>query len=1075
MDRAHQMHPIDQYLAAIKANLAHGDSTEHTHRPALKALLEAVGGKGVTATNEPKRIKCGAPDFRVTIRKVPQGHIETKDIGVSLDEMVKGRDAHGDQFSRYRAGLPTWILTDYLDFRWYVNGELRLRAQVAELDGRRKLRLIPEGQRELEQLLRAFLAEQAPTVETAKDLAERMAGMTRIIRDLISQSLAQETKLGWLHGWLAAFREVLIPELDEAQFSDMFAQTIAYGLFAARVHAPSNRPFGREVAAFNLPKTNPFLRKLFSEIAGVDMPETIDWAVDDLVELLRRASMPAILEGFGKAKGKEDPVVHFYETFLAAYDPKLRDIRGVYYTPEPVVDYIVRSIDHLLRSHLGRRRGLADPGTLILDPAVGTATFLYFVVAHIHRTFARQRGAWDDYVARHLLNRIFGFEVLMAPYAVAHLKLGMLLQQTGYEFKSDQRLGIYLTNTLEEAAKKSDKLFASWVSDEANEAAAIKRERPILVVLGNPPYSGHSANRSRDERGELTFIGGLIEDYKKDYPELHKPAQAKWLHDDYVKFIRFAQWRVGQTGEGIIGFITNHGYLDNPTFRGMRRSLLREFSEIWVYDLHGSSKKKERSPSGRSDENVFDIQQGVAILLCVKMHNTEGLATVNHAELWGSRTAKYAALTSEDVAKTKWTALAPIAPGFMFVPQDAERRTEFERAWQITEVFSENGDPAPGVVTTHDEFAIAFTQDEMREKVETLLATESEEEARRHFRLCSTTQWDYVSAKRELGNGQWREQIIPILYRPFDLRFTVFNRYVAVHRRERAMRHMLAGENLGLATARANRSSAMNHFFCTEHITEAKCAESTIQSYLLPLYLFSEGEGVQQSLIGADEPRANISPTFIAALSKSLGLEWRSLGGGDLKRTMGPADVFNYAYAVFYSWTYRTRYAEFLKTEFPRLPLPGARPLFAQLVKMGRQLTALHLLRDDAVDDFITGFPAKGDNAVARVRYEAETRKVWINEDQYFDGVAKDVWDFEVGGYQVCEKWLKARKGRTLSSDDMAHYQKIVVALSATIRLMKDIDKVIEVHGGWPGAFQAGNLEREPALEAAEKPEKYGG
>ena len=614
------MSDFAEYLATIGKEHAAGNATEHTHRSALKKLLESVA-KGITAINEPKRILCGSPDFQVVRKTVPLGHVETKDIGADLDEMQRGKGPSGEQFIRYRDGLPNWILTDYLEFRWFVGGEKRLTVRIADLSSEGKINPLPNGEEKLRQLLVAFFDQPALTIASAKELAQRMAGMTRIIRNLIVGTFEHEREHGWLHNWLAAFRDTLIPDIDEKQFADMFAQTMAYGLFAARIHALPGKPFSREMAAFNLPKTNPFLRKLFAEIAGVDMPDSIAWAVDDIVELLKHADMAEILTDFGKGKGKEDPVVHFYETFLAAYDPKMREVRGVYYTPEPVVSFIVRSIDYLLKTRFNRPKGLADENTLILDPATGTATFLYFVIEQIHKKFAKQAGAWNDYVAKHLLKRVFGFELLMAPYAVAHLKLGMQLQATGYGFGSDQRLGIYLTNTLEEAAKTSEQLFAGWVADEANAAAEIKRDKPILVILGNPPYSGHSANRSEREvfipagqtytvetkKGAVqrvagksgvrvkrrTFIGRLIEDYKEGCPELHKPAQAKWLHDDYVKFIRFAQWRISKTGEGIVGFITNHGYLDNPTFRGMRQSLMRNFNEIRVYDLHGSTKKKE--------------------------------------------------------------------------------------------------------------------------------------------------------------------------------------------------------------------------------------------------------------------------------------------------------------------------------------------------------------------------------------------------------------------------------------------------------------------------------------------------
>src|SRR6266566_2938396 len=579
------------YLSELSQNLKHGDATEHTHRPALKTLLESLA-KGIVATNEPTRILCGAPDFNITKGKVPLGHVETKDIGENLTQMERRKPPHGEQFARYRDGLPNWILTDYLEFRWYVNGEHRLTARLADVDTRGKLRPTNESELEVAALLDAFLRQKTLTIGTARDLAERMAGMTRIIRDLITKTFEHEVERGFLHTWLAAFREVLIPDLGEQDFADMFAQTLAYGLFAARIHTPPSKEFSREMAAYNLPKTNPFLRKLFSEIAGVDMPETIAWAVDDIVELLKHADMFYILQDFGKGMGKEDPVVHFYETFLAAYDPKMREVRGVFYTPEPVVSYLVRSIDHLLKTHFYRPKGLADENTLILDPATGTATFLYFVVEQIYQKFAKQKGAWDAYVDKHLLNRIFGFELLMAPYAIAHLKLGMKLQETGYTFGSDQRLGIFLTNTLEEAAKRSEHLIANWISEEANAAAKIKKDDPILVVLGNPPY----ANFGQMNRGE--WILRLLHDYKKGL--LEKKLN---LDDDFIKFIRFAQWRVERTGEGIIGFITNNSYLDGVTHRRMRECLLDTFNEIYILNLHGSSKKREATPDGSKDED----------------------------------------------------------------------------------------------------------------------------------------------------------------------------------------------------------------------------------------------------------------------------------------------------------------------------------------------------------------------------------------------------------------------------------------------------------------------------------------
>jgi hypothetical protein len=1102
--------PTDFYRRQIERELQAGNATEHTHRPALKTLIESLA-PGVTATNEPKRVACGAPDFSLTRKKVPLGHIETKDVGVNLEEMERGKGPHGEQFIRYRDGLANWILTDYLEFRWYVAGEKRLAARLAETDARGKLKPTPDGEEKLTQLLDAFIKQEALTVATAKDLAQRMAGMTRIVRDLIIGAFEHEKEKGWLHNWLAAFREVLLPDLDEKQFADMFAQTLAYGLFAAKVHSGSGKAFSREMAAFNLPKTNPFLRKLFSEIAGVDMPETIDWAVDDIVELLKHADLGEILKDFGKGKGKEDPVVHFYETFLAAYDPKMRELRGVYYTPEPVVSYIVRSIEHLLKTRFNRPKGLADENTLILDPACGTGTFLYFVIQQIREKFASQKGAWDGYVAQHLLNRLFGFELLMAPYAVAHLKLGMELQETGYSFGSDQRLGIYLTNTLEEAAKRSEKLFAQWISDEANAAAEIKRDLPIMVVMGNPPYSGHSANKG-------PWIENLMEDYKKDCPELYKPAQAKWLHDDYVKFIRFGQWRIERTGAGVLAFITNHGYLDNPTFRCMRQRLIKTFTDIYILDLHGSSKKKQLSPDGSKDENVFDIQQGVAIGIFLKNPEKASRTRLHHTEFWGGRESKNTQLYESDVATCEWTRFEPQPPLYLFKPQNVRLLAEYEKGWRLPEVMNESGDPAPGIVTTHDEFAISWSPAEAKEKVNVLLNTASEEEARAKFRLCTQSQWNYDRAKKELRTGSWEKQVMPILYRPFDIRWTVYDSNVAVHRRERVMRHMLAGHNVGLCTTRSTEiGRGFEHVFCSRNLIQHHTVSLKEVNFLLPLYLYRAAKDVAHAQAdlevetshcppGPGGRRPNLNPKFIAEMEKRLGLkfvpEMPDVGadqrvrpqkgahaGAPLQNVFGPEDVFNYIYAIFHSPTYRTRYAEFLKSDFPRVPLTSDVDLFRALCEKGAELVALHLLESPTLENPITGYPVKGSNVVEKgfPKYLApgepepvfvaqvplsgpaalprlKAGRVYINRSaavpaakesrqdaggtgQYFEGVPLEVWNFHIGGYQVCEKWLKDRRGRTLSYDDLTHYAKVVTALKETLRLMAEIDAAIPK---WP-------------------------
>lgn len=597
---------FDAYLTKIAADLKGGKATELTYRSTLETLLESLA-PGVQASSDPKHIACGAPDFIIGRGQIPLGYIETKKIGEDLDKIEKS-----DQLKRYRESLNNLILTDYLEFRWYVNGAHRLTARLAAVKGKK---LLPdaEGIAQAAQLLGEFYQTQVPTVGAAQELAQRMAALTRITRDIIDGALREEGDAGIFHKQLEAFRHYLLPTLTPQEFADIYAQTMAYGLFAARVNA-QDQPFNLLQAYAYLPSANPFLRKLFRDV-GEELDGTpVAPFLDDLAALLARADMAEILRDFGKRTRTEDPVVHFYETFLASYDPSLRKSRGVYYTPEPVVQFIVRSVDHLLKTHFGCPAGLADPNVLLLDPATGTATFLYFVIRLIYETQMAlgQAGAWKSYVRDKLLPRLFGFELLMAPYAVAHLKLGLLLSKLGYTFGKHERLGVFLTNTLEQGVTAGETLgLAGYLSEEGNAAAEIKSRKPIMVVTGNPPYSGHSANKG-------DWISNLVRDYYFVDGQPLGERNPKWLQDDYVKFIRFAQWRIQQTGQGIVAFITNHGYLDNPTFRGMRQHLMNTFDEIYVLDLHGNSKKKETAPDGSKDENVFDIQQGVAILLAVK-------------------------------------------------------------------------------------------------------------------------------------------------------------------------------------------------------------------------------------------------------------------------------------------------------------------------------------------------------------------------------------------------------------------------------------------------------------------------
>lgn len=1050
--RVSMMHPFQQYLQALRRNLAQGDSTEHTHRSALQTLLKAVEHT-VDSVNEAQRIACGAPDLSMRKSGVPIGHIETKDIGTNLDEVEKGRGPHGKQFLRYRDGLPNWILTDYLRFDWYVAGEFRKRATLATLEAG-KLKPVSGGEAELDHLFDAFLSQPAVTIDKARDLAKRMAGTTHLLREAIESTFHQGSSvdISWLNHWVASFREVLIPELKEGEFADMFAQTLAYGLFAARVQtAKTGERFSRETALLAVPKSNPFLRSIFAQMAGPDMPDVFAWAVDDLLRLLAYADIGSIIADFGHAAGQDDPVVHFYETFLAAYDPELRETRGVYYTPEPVVQYIVRSVDSLLKTHFNKRKGLADENSYILDPATGTATFLYFVIRQIKETMAGQQGAWPSYVHDHLLRRIFGFELLMAPYAIAHLKLALELEETGFSFREGERLGIYLTNTLEEAAKRSQRLIAQAISREADEAARIKQEEPILVILGNPPYSGHSANSSRDTNGDLTFIGKLIEDYKQVNGAMLGERNPKWLQNDYVKFIRFAQWRL-ETKEpncGILAFITDNGYLNNPTFRGMRSNLLNSFTQLYVLNLHGSSKPKEHAPGGGEDENVFAIQQGVAILLAVRDPNHRGEALVYYSDLWGSQAQKYVSLLENDINSTDWTEFIPTAPSFLFTPQDDGFREEYEAHFKINEVFPEN---SLGIATARDRLTIHFTREELWQTIHGLCEL-GVEEARQAYNLGPDARdWAVERAQSEMREYLDRLESItkPILYRPFDIRFTAYtgkSRGFHCMPRRKVMGNFLSGTNLGILFSRNVEIEHPEHFFCANTIAGHHSVSLKEVNYEAPLYLEAQSEVSANGALFAHR-HLNLADAFLQRMSTSFRLP-RDLET-HLPEGITAEEIFGYVYAVVHSPEYRVRYADFLKLDFPRIPLTTDLELFRTLSLRGQAIASIHLLDTDAspaLNQFMTGFPITGSNQVDRVEYRADNRRVWINDSQYFSDVPEDLWTFTVGGFQVCEKWLKDRTGRQLTYADTEHWQRMVVAASETRRLMEVIDDDIP---GWP-------------------------
>lgn len=997
---------IEQYIKAINEQFRTGIAREHSYRPMLQQLLDEQLPSFVV-TNEPARIDCGAPDFIISSKKTntPVFYIEAKDID---DRDLDGRKENKEQFSRYKKSLDHIIFTDYLDFHLYENGEWVKNVRLAEVHGD-KICLCKERIDDFNALISHISTTRPATITSAKRLAEQMAAKARILSSTINNAfrLAEENEDAYeankqLQAQLDAFRQVLINDLTPEGFADIYAQTVAYGMFAARLHDYTPNDFSRQEAANLIPRTNPFLRNIFQQIAGYDLDERIAWIVDDLVNVFLATDVQKVMKNYARKGLHHDPMIHFYEDFLTAYNPALRKSKGVWYTPQSVVQFIVRAVDEILKCDFGLAEGLADHSKFmhevvndqyskgerfkrkltkptskiemhrvqILDPATGTGTFLAEVVNLIYDKFQDMQGMWQGYVNEHLLPRLHGFELLMASYAVAHLKLDMLLEQTGFNHADNKkRLKIYLTNSLEECHPDTGSLWAQWLSDEASAANRIKRDCPVMVMIGNPPYSGESQNK-----GE--WIMQLMEDYKKEPGGKTglKERNPKWINDDYVKFIRLAQYYIERNKCGVIGFINPHGFLDNPTFRGMRWNLLSTFDKIYTINLHGNNKKKETCPDGSPDENVFDIQQGVSINLFVKTGEKKAteLGKVYYYDLYGKREDKYAFLEKTPFAEVEYKELNPIAPMYFFVPKDFELMEEYEKGVKINELFSLG---SMGITTGRDKELVSMQP----------------------FKS---------------------ENNLPYCYRPFDVQWIDYDVERIARARENIMVH-LKKQNTALCLIKINSSSdGLFKVLVSSCMTDKTILSSKDNANVFPLYLYTDEFGKE---------------TKVANLNED---EWQKFNNA-IGRTTTPEELLAYIYAVLHSPRYRERYKEFLKIVFPRIPLPASESEFDRLAQIGQQLIDLHLMTNTQRWKCSTTFPEEGSQLIDLLKWK--DNKVWINEKQYFGNVPEIVWNFFIGGYQPAQKWLKDRKGRTMSFDDIKHYLHIVHALTETIKLMQKL------------------------------------
>ena len=1053
---------VGKYVAEVAKLAKTGNATEHTFRGALATLLDALA-PGLKAVNEPKRTDCGAPDFIVQ-NKGGAGvfFVEAKCIGDD-DLDGKKRSGHKEQFDRYKSALDTIIFTDYLDFRLYCHGHPVDPVRIADWDGEGKVKGKPENYAALIELVADAAKAKPQQIDSAKHLAELMAAKARMLQTAAFNYIKPLAE-AWdreeddrpnpldyqLLDMLLDLREVLMPDVGAEEFSDIFAQTLTYGMFAARLNDPTPEDFTREEALRLIPKTNPFLKKLFQYVAS-NLEDELVWIVDGLADLFRSVNVANLMRDYRRTGA--DPMIHFYEDFLAAYDAGLRKDRGVWYTPIQVVKFIVGAADWALCKHFDLKDGLADKSKTeieveevaphgkrmvrkvkktvhrvqLLDPATGTGTFLAEAIRQIHAKFEHNGGMWPGYVESDLLPRLNGFELLMASYTMAHIKIDMAIRETGVAPSGKERFRVFLTDSLSDWHKElPNGLFASALAPEQQGADEVKRDIPVMVVMGNPPYNVSSSNKS-------SWIQNLVADYKKNLNE----RNIQPLSDDYIKFVRLGHHYVEKNGEGILVYITNNSFLDGLIHREMRRRLLETFDEIYVLNLHGNSRKKETAPDGSKDENVFNIMQGVAITLFVKKGGVAATASakatavkkdakdakVYYADLWGKKKDKLAALDDATMESVKWQELQLAEPYYFFVPKDFALEDEYNRGFRIDELV---GSFSLGIQSGRDELFYDASNSLLSERMQALFQKPLSAAMRNRFNIIDRSGF---MLETHVQAAEFSEaKITEVLLRPFDLQYIYYDDKVLKRAFRKVMSHLLH-ENISLCIVKNSRNGLIGNYHVSDKLVGKDYVSPLDNCHVFPLYLYEEN-------MGKVEKRANLDKDIVAKIAEILN---PVNPVNPVKETPSPEDIFDYIYGVLHSPAYRAKFKEFLKVDFPRIPYPKDAAEFARFRDAGRELRATHLMKDaePALAETRACFPVAGDNTVDKVEWD--NGRVYINATQYFDNVPTEAWEQQIGGYRPAEKWLKDRKGRVLAQDDLKHYQRIILALAKTRAIMDSL------------------------------------
>lgn len=1059
------MEAFQTYFDKIKKYDSTKD-TEFTYRPALQSLLEAIAQQedsNIEVKHEQKRNKegFGAPDFRMIIRGATLGYVENKKIDETLSKVVRS-----DQIKKYNELSQNMVVTDYLEWIWLKDLKIVQRARLCDsIDFQTsRFKLDKEKIEKVKELISNFLRATPQPISTPQEFAKALAKPTQKLKEYLLEDLTAQNKkkvsLNTLYKVYEDSLKFLSPEMGLSDFADSVAQTLSYSLFLAKL----NSPRGAVLDVYNVKKHIPQSFHLIRALAGF-LDELDDntrygelcWVLDEILGRINNLDGDAVSQTLTfKEKQSNtmpndgrwrDPYIYFYEPFLQEYDKGQKIDRGVFYTPPPVVRFIVTSINEILKEEFGIMEGLADKQQVtVLDFACGTGTFLLEVFKQILGGLPATSPKRPGRIKDHILQNIYGFEYIVAPYTIAHLKLSQFLKENGYSLQNNDRLKIYLTNTLEQLTTQ-EHFFINAIHEEGEKAQEVKQKQ-ILVITGNPPYNNKSKNPSKHKDGKLTYIGNMLKVYKPiDETKLN-------LDDDYIKFIRFAHQKMEKVDRGVIGIITNNSFLNGLTHRRMRNKLMETFSKIYILNLHGNSLIAETTPDGREDQNVFPIRNvGVAICVFVKNEKQKSPCQVFYRDVWGKQEDKFCFL---DANTTKTSNFEPIdvvsfnsqfraTPwgkerfkdelSFFAPSKDMDRLKAYSEGWGIQDIFDNRNS---GIQTKNDPTTIQFNKLELQNLIESF-ATLSNKQLKQQFSIKEGV-WTIEKAKKSLAlHGYDLKRIINITYRPFDFRWTFFNDkssgFLARPRTE-TMFHMLR-ENIGLVFNR----QIVNHSFTHAYLSKFPTIHGTLylgnkgQDYLAPLYLYKSQEvnnkgqlGLMDALEYDEEGR-----------KENLTLDFRKFIDERYKHHYTPEEILGYVYAILHSSTYRRLYLEFLKIDFPRIPFVKTRNEFDALSKLGQELIDVHLLK--SIPQFAVGEPSGLNLEVKQVDYHEEEQRLYINSDTYYADVSKEVWKFEIGGYQVLEQYLKYRKDRTLTSDEVDHIQNIIRVLLFTVTQMQKIEE----------------------------------